>query len=567
MTSPLILKANSIITMNPEQPRATAVAFDDEGRITAVGSQQECEEIQPDAKVQDLGDTVLMPGFIDAHSHPVISGTVTQLPANWIAPYVGYPTWDDVRARMVELDGQTEQGKPLLFSGLDRMLHGAPDLTSTDIDAIVSDRPVLIVDNSGHKIYFNTALVDMLGWKDRKPPPDPVGGSYGRNDDGTSNGQGEELSAVMSVVAPVLHQILDHPLLPAARFYKMMAEAGITATTDHTYETPTLSAYKALASMPDTPLRLSFYHVSFAPDAGEPLDTELPKELLDKPGIKLWGDGSPWIGNIASSFAYCDSPTVHEAGIPLGPGGEDNMNYTRIELDAILDEFAPAGYQMAFHVNGDIAMDIVLDAYERALVKHGLAGSDHRWRLEHCGAGRSDQYQRAAQLGVTVSLAPFQFIYWGDLLDGTLFDHEIGSQWQAFKAAFEAGTRPSFHNDGSVSPPTPLLNVQTAVTRMTPSGQVHGVDQIVSLDEALQAITVNAAWQLRRDKEIGSVEVGKFADLVELSKDPYLADPTKLSEQVKVLGTWLAGHKVDADAFVEQVAAVPVPSDESQGGE
>lgn len=555
-----IVKADSIITMNPEQPRAQAVAYDTEsGRITAVGSLADCESAAPGAEVVDLGDTVLMPGFIDAHSHPIISGTVTQLPAHWIAPYVGYPTWDDVKTYIGELDEKTEKGLPLLLTGLDRMLHGAPNLTREDLDAILPDRAILIIDNSGHEIYFNTALVKMMGWADLKPPADPVGGSFGRNEDGTSDGRAKELSAVLPVASVVLEKIVTHPLLGAARFYKLMGTNGITATSDHTYDSSSKQGYAALAAMPDSPLRISLYHVSFADDADEQLDLPTPKTMVEKTGIKLWGDGSPWVGNIAASFPYCNCSTVTDAGIPLGPDGEKNMNYTRIELDQILDKFAPAGWQMAFHVNGDIAIDIVLDAYERALVKYDLLGTDHRWRIEHVGAGRPDQFQRAASLGVTPSLGPFQFIYWGDLLDGTLFDHEIGSQWQAFKAAFDAGMRPSFHNDGSVSPPIPLLNVQAAITRQTPSGQTHGVDQIISLDDALKAITINSAWQLRRDDDIGSIETGKLADFVELSKDPYLADPTKLAEQVKVLGTWLNGRKVDLDAFVSQVEALPVP--------
>lgn len=559
--STTILTASNIITMDPTKPRATALAIDDDsGRIVAVGSLDECREQNPSAEVRDLGSTVVMPGFIDPHSHPFISGTVTQPPAVWIAPYVGCPTWDDVVAKIKELNGSTAAGKPLFLTGLDRMLHRAPSVDRALLDEIVADRPITILDNSGHEMYFNSGMVDFLGWQ-AGPPADPVGGSYGRNDDGSSNGTAHELSAVLSIAQPVLAAITEHPLLPGAHFFKLMAQHGITATADLTYSTEYLPAYRALASVPDIPVRMSLYHVSYADDAHEHLPAEIDSNLVRKEGVKLWGDGSPWIGNIASSFAYCDNETVRNAGIPLGPGGEANMNYSRVELDAILDKFAPQGWQMAFHVNGDVAIDIVLDAYERALHKHGLIGTDHRWRLEHCGAGRPDQYARAASLGVTASLGPFQFIYWGDLLDGTLFDSEVGSQWQAFHGAEVAGIEPSYHNDGSVSPPNPLLNVQAAITRATPSGQVHGANQRVSIEAALRAITINAARHINRDNDAGSITVGKFADLVELSLDPYLADPMRLADQVKVLGTWLGGHRVDIDGFMEQVASIPLPKD------
>jgi predicted amidohydrolase YtcJ len=159
-------------------------------------------------------------------------------------------------------------------------------------------------------------------------------------------------------------------------------------------------------------------------------------------------------------------------------------------------------------------------------------------------------------MGVTISLGPFQFIYWGDLLDGTMFPSELGSQWMRWGDAVRAGAHLSFHNDGPVSPPIPLLNIQTAITRMTDSGQVHGANQIISIDDALKAETVGAAYMLHRETEIGSLAVGLYADLVELSKDPYLAAPTTLATEVTVQGTWLAGKKVNADAFMTQIQAV-----------
>jgi len=231
------------------------------------------------------------------------------------------------------------------------------------------------------------------------------------------------------------------------------------------------------------------------------------------------------------------------------------MNYTRAQLDAILDQLVPAGYQMAFHCNGDVGFDVVLDAYARALAKFNLLGSDHRWRVEHLGAARRDQFERAAALGVTCSLSPFQYIYWGDLLDGVMFDSEYGAQWQRIRDAFEAGVRPSYHNDGSVCPPNQLLNVQHTVTRTTIAGSVHGANQAVSLDDALKAITINGAYQLKREHEIGSLAVGKYADLVELSADIYTVPADKIVDQVKVLGTWLGGRKIDIDSYVEAVKA------------
>jgi predicted amidohydrolase YtcJ len=330
---------------------------------------------------------------------------------------------------------------------------------------------------------------------------------------------------------------------------------GITSTSEHTYNTAQYNAYLALSSVPDCPLRLHVYHMSTESDAEQEV-TWPNAAMVRKNGIKLWADGSPWVGNIATSFGYLDNDRTRAAQIELGPLAEKGMNYTRAELDQILDRFAPLGYQFAFHCNGDVGFDVVLDAYERALAKHGLLGTDHRWRVEHLGAARSDQFVRAASLGVTCSMSPFQYIYWGDLLDGTMFATEIGSQWQALQDAFQAGVRPTFHHDGSVCPPNCLFTIQHAVTRMTVGGTVHGANQAVTLDQALRACTINGAFQLKRDHEIGSIEAGKLADFVELSADPYGVEPDRIVDTVIVQGTWLGGRRIDPKAFLAEVQAI-----------
>ncbi|MDP1876625.1 MAG: amidohydrolase [Actinomycetota bacterium] len=557
MTADLILKASTIITMADAQPRAEAVAVDTAtGTIVAVGTLADVQAAAPGVDVTDLGQTVLMPGFVEPHSHPILSGMVTQSPAYWIAPYMGFPTWADVQAACRKADAEAPAGVPLLFNGLDRLLQQAPLPTRVDLDPLFpSGRAAVILDNSGHAAYVNTATIDLLGWPERKPPADPVGGSFGRNPDGTSNGVAYELPAELMVLGPLLPKAVPHPLKSAAEWYASMASFGITSTSEHTYGKSQYDAYLALSSVEDCPLRLHVYHMSTEADAEAEVTWPKPA-MVRKNGIKLWADGSPWVGNIATSFGYLDNDRTRAAQIELGPLAEKGMNYTRGELDAILDRFVPLGYQMAFHCNGDVGFDVVLDAYEHALARHGLLGSDHRWRVEHLGAARRDQFVRAASLGVTCSMSPFQYIYWGDLLDGTMFTSEIGSQWQALQDAFQAGVRPSFHHDGAVSPPDYLFTIQHCVTRTTTSGAVHGANQAVTLDQALRASTINGAYQLKRDHEIGSIEAGKLADFVELSADPYGVEPDQLVAEVQVLGTWLGGHRIDPKAFLAEVQAI-----------
>jgi len=552
-----ILKASTIITMDEKNPRAEAVAFDTvTKKITAIGLLSDVQAKSPQANITDLGSTVLMPGFIEPHGHPATGGIMTQSPAIWIAPPQGYKTWDQVKAKILKEDAQAPAGTPLIFNGVDKLLQQAPIPTRDILDSLTpSGRAIIVFDNSGHAVYFNTATTKLLGWANAKPPKDPVGGTFGRNADGTSNGVSLEVPAIMTIAMPFMTKAVPHPLIPVASFYAYMSSFGITSSSELTYNSGQYKAYLALASVPDSPLRISVYHMSTEPDAAKEVTWPDPS-MVRKNGIKLWADGTPWLGTVAQSFPYLENARTKNAQIIIGPLGEKGMNYTRMQLDQILDKYVPLGYQMSFHCNGDVGFDVVLDAYEHALAKHKLLGTDHRWRVEHLGAAREDQFKRAASLGVTVSMAPFQYIYWGDLLDGTMFESSIGSQWQAIGSAFAAGVHPSFHNDGPVSPPNVLLNIQSMVTRTTDSGKVHGANQAVTMDQALKAVTINGAYQLKRDNEVGSLEVGKYADFVELSADLTKVNPLEITDKVKVQGTWVGGKKIDLKKFMEEANAI-----------
>ena len=232
------------------------------------------------------------------------------------------------------------------------------------------------------------------------------------------------------------------------------------------------------------------------------------------------------------------------------------MNYTRAQMDAALEPVAGTDLQMAVHAHGDVAIDVALDAYASALSRHGRLGTDHRWRIEHWSAGRADQFRRAVDLGVCTPLASYQFVQLGDLLDGTLFPGPIGGRWVAAADAVDAGSKISFHADSPVSPVDPLQTIQCMVTRRTPSGELHAPEQAISMDEGLRAYTVNAAYHLRREHDLGSIAVGKLADFVQLSADPYTTDPDELSDRVKVLATWSGGVAVDTDAFMADIAEI-----------
>ncbi len=542
--APQVLSARSIITMDPARPRAEAVAVR-AGRIVAVGSLDDAMAAAPGASRVDLGDAVIMPGFVEAHSHPVLMGSTLSPPAIDIRPFV-VPTWAEVERLLHERAASAPPGVPLLFYGLDPLLHRCATLDAASLHAIFGDRVVAVVNNSGHSAYVTGAALALAGIT--RDTPDPPGAEIGRGPDGSPDGVLYETGAMLAVAGPVLARLAVDPVAQVAQQYAVLARAGITSTSEMAFAGAQWPLLERLARGGHCPLRLAVYHMSLEPDAGEPLVSTVDPRLLRKQGVKLWADGSPWVGNIAISFEYLDTDAVRRAGIT--PHSHGSMNHGRDELLEVVRAHAPRGWQLSFHVHGDVAVDVVLDVYEQGLRESGRLGSDHRWRLEHCGAMTGEQLRRAASLGVTVSLFVQHLHYWGDALVDGLFGPEHGGEWMRTRDAFAAGLRPSFHNDGNVTPPSPLGSVQSAVTRRARgSGRVLGPDQRVTLEQALQAITVNGAWQLHADADTGSIEVGKLADLTELSADPAEVPADELTDRVQVLGTWLAGRRVDLDAF------------------
>jgi predicted amidohydrolase YtcJ len=196
---------------------------------------------------------------------------------------------------------------------------------------------------------------------------------------------------------------------------------------------------------------------------------------------------------------------------------------------------------LACHAHGDRAIDMVLDCWEAMLERSPR--HDHRLRLEHVGTMTAEQFQRAARLGVTASFLIDHVYYWGDTLVDDLFGVERGAAWANTRAAIDAGMRISLHNDGTVTPAEPLRNLAVAITRTSRTGRILNPDEAITLDEALRAQTLDAAWQLQADDIVGSLEVGKYADLVVLSADPYSVDPAELPS-LTVEATYLAGEQV-----------------------
>ena len=526
----LVINAN-VLTVDDAQPTAESVAVSD-GRIVAVGSRSEVAAwIGPNTHTEDLGDACVMPGLVEAHGHPLMEAIVLSDRMVDIRP-VTLPNADDVVAA-VKSETAKRGAEGAYLNGWDPLLQlGLPEPTLQWLNSVAPDSPLVIIHNSGHKAFFNTAAAQKAGIT--RDTPDPKGARYGHDADGELDGTAEETGAVFSLLTGAI-QPSDYPEMLHAEL-RRLNRVGLTTCSEMAFEPAFRPMLEQLRN--DLTVRLRVYEVS-----NEAMTTDQTPvngdDLLRQVGIKIWVDGSPWIGNIDLSFPYLDTEAVRTIGVV--PGSCGHANYTREQLTEIVHNYFPKGWPMACHVQGDAGVDTILDIYEDVLREHPR--DDHRLRLEHVGAIRDEQLRRAHDLGVTCSIFVDQIHYWGDIIVDGLFGAEHGTRWMPCNSALQTGMRISLHNDPPVTPEEPLRNISVAATRVAPSGRVIGPEERITVEQAIRAQTIDAAWQLFSDDVIGSLEVGKYADMVVLSADPRAVPPEQIAD-LEVRATYLAGRQV-----------------------
>jgi predicted amidohydrolase YtcJ len=523
----------TVLTVDDLQPTAEALAVAD-GRIVAVGNRADVDGwIGPATRTLDLGDGCVMPGFVEAHGHPLMEAIVLSDRMADIRPVTLPKAEVVVEAIHREVAKRGADGAYL--NGWDPLLqNGLPEPTLGWLNGLAPETPLVIVHNSGHKAYFNAAAAARVGLT--RDTPDPKGASYGHDADGDLDGTAEEIQAVFPLLSGAI-QPADYPAMLNAELARLN-RAGLTTCSEMAFDPLFRPVVEQMRD--DLTVRLRLYEIS-NPQMATDMSPVNGDDALRQAGIKIWVDGSPWIGNIDLSFPYLDTDATRAIGVT--PGSCGCANYTREQLAEIVEAYFPRGWQMACHVQGDAGVDTILDVYEEALRR--WPRDDHRLRLEHVGAISDEQLERAHGLGVTCSIFVDQIHYWGDIIVDGLFGPEHGMRWMPCGSAVATGMRISLHNDPPVTPEEPLRNISVAVTRTAPSGRVIGPEQRLTVAQAIRAQTIDAAYQLFADDVIGSLQVGKYADMVVLSADPRAVAPEEIAG-LEVRTTFLAGRQVYA---------------------
>ncbi len=522
----VVFSGGPVLTMDAQRPRAESVAVRD-GRIVAVGSAEELDALTgSDTDLVDLDGRALLPGFIDPHMH----SSMVQL-ADWVdVSPMRRPTADDVFTALREA-AATSTGWVLAQQFDPSITQGHPRLDRAVLDRLVPDKPLLVLESNGHIAYVNSAALARAG-VDRETP-DPPAARYVRDGSGELTGRLEESPALgaFSLGIPfvtggaAVERIRELLWDAAGKGVTLLHDCGI-GSIDGTADLDVLRD----AINADSPVRYRGMLVSNVYDAWSQMGLRpgFGDDMFRVDGIKAWSDGSNQAGTGYQREPY------------LGMTTRGALNYSPEQLAEVVIRAHRDGWQVGVHANGDAAIDVTIDAFEKAIAAHPR--SDHRHRIEHCSVMRPEHIQRMVTLGVSPSFLIGHIRWWGKAFRDRLLGPERAAFYDPCASALAAGLRISLHSDWNVTPIEPLRYVQDAVTRiMLEGGEVLNPDERIGVAAALRAVTIGAAWQCRSDDVSGSIEVGKYADLVLLESDPTTVDPTTIADIV-VSETRLAGR-------------------------
>lgn len=513
MVADLILRNANVLTLDPERPRARAVSAW-RGRIVTVGDEETVlRDAGPATRVLDLAGATVLPGFDDAHCHPIAFG----LALEWVdvSPEAA-PTLERLLGRLAEAARALPPDRWLLARGYDdSRLDVRRHPTRWELDAVTGGRPTIVIRTCGHMLVANSAALARAGIT--RDTPDPEGGRIVRGPDGEPTGLLQERAQelVRQLVPPPTVADLERALRRAGeRFLSLgitsVSEAGIGRAEE-------LQAYQNLRQRGELPVRsrvMLYIDHLLEPAERLGLTTGFGDDWLRIGPFKLLQDGAGGARTAAMSIPYPDEPENY--GIAV---------YTQEQLDEAFTRVARLGGQVAAHAIGDRAIEMVLTAFERTLPHHPRA--DHRWRIEHCGMLRPDLLDRMARLGVVAVPQPGFGYYLGDAYRRNFSEDWLALAYPA-RSWLERGIPVAFSSDAPVIPPDPWVGIRAAVLRQTRTGQPFGLEQRIDVLTAIRLYTSGGAYAHFEEDRKGRIAPGYLADLAVVDRDPVAIDPEEL---------------------------------------
>lgn len=533
----IILTGGVIRTVEDEYPIVEAVAVKD-GRIAAAGDLSKVRSsVGADAREIDLNGRTMLPGFVEAHTHILWAAKTRGAPVVDVRA-VTVPTYRAVLAKMRRRVAEAKPGEHILFFGLDAQLHPDLEEPSRDLlDEIAPNNPIGIQTSNCHSVYLNSLGLAAFGIDESTPTP--VGSIFGRDKSGRLNGKIGE-AATWDAVDVFYRSWGEQRLTDGFKdsIWQFIRQ-GITTVTEHLY-LPHYRYFYQQAAKEGLPMpRIAAYQQATAADLNiQRFDNE--DDRLWMAGVKIHADGSPFVGNIWLSEPYLENRTTLER-MNLKPGHTGHLNYPQDYFERMVRAYFNQGWQMSIHTQGDRTIDMVLDLVEDLL--RASPRQDHRFRLEHCALMTDGQIERANKLGVLSSFFVNHIPIWGAPIEDALFGSQRAAHYMPIGSAVRSGMRISLHADTPMTDPSALFLMQAATVRRANDGRIMGPKQRIDLPQALKAVTIDAAFQIGKEKELGSIRVGKHADFAILDQDPF-EQPLETLSQIQVCETYLAGKSV-----------------------
>lgn len=520
----IILYNGNIFTVNPKEPTAQALAIAD-GRLIAVGSNTDILKMATArTKKIDLGYKTVLPGFVDAHTHPAYSG-------------IKHLKMVDCDLRSIKVIKEairqraaiTPKGKWVEgFKYDDTKTNEGRKINIADLDDAAPEHPVRITHRGGHTYYCNSLAFKMANVDESTP--NPQGGEFEKTSDGKLTGCAKESAA------DVFDKIIPDVATRSERqegvklISKMMSKTGITSATDAGGSPEDLQAYEDAYEAGELDVRIycmiRYIHIDKMIAAG--VRTGMGNDWVKIGGMKMTCDGSISERTARLSQPYIGRPDDY--GI-LVMDEEQLYTYAKKAYDA--------GWQIGIHANGDVGIDTTLKVYERLYKEKPK--TDPRFRIEHCTMINDNLIQRMKTLGVIPTPFSTYVYYHGEKMKA--YGEERLKNMFALRSFLNAGIRPTQASDYPPGPFEPMMALQSSVTRTDMKGNVWGANQKIIVEEAIKIGTINGAYASYEEKMKGSLEAGKLADLVVLGRNPFKEDPSTLItipiERTMAGGKWV----------------------------
>jgi predicted amidohydrolase YtcJ len=509
--------------------RFTSLAFDDLGRIVAVGSEQQTAAALPRAEHIDAQGKTLLPGLIDAHGHVFELGEI----ASGVELYSPTSLNGAVRA-VAEFARSHPKNAWIVGFGWNQenwKLGRFP--TAAELDAVVGDRPVLLHRVDGHAIWVNTKALEMAGVN--KDTRDPSGGKIERDASGKPTG------VLVDAAMELVNRVVPLPTPAEARAtldvaLQSLAKVGLTSVHDAGIKVVQDDIYRDYADHGKLTTRVYAMIGDTASDFDE-LSKDGPlksyaNDVYALASVKLYSDGALGSRGAALLAPYSDMPST-----------KGLLFYPDAEMRAKMDKAMKAGYQVNIHAIGDAGNHQILDAYAQLIPKY--KNVELRHRIEHAQVVTPEDIPRFKQLGILPSMQPTHATS-----DQNMAEQRVGRErikgayaWRTF---LDQGSKIACGSDFPIESPNPFEGLHAAVTRQNNAGVPAGgwyKNQAMTLTEAFRCFTLDAAYAARQEDVIGSLETGKWADFILVDRDIFKIPAEQLGK-TQVLQTWMGGKRV-----------------------